>query len=428
MNDALPTKHRLLTFRKKQVWLLAILILAITIASSLAAMRIAEHELRQVSAERALIRRDDIAARIDRLRHLTTAIAGHPDVRRLFGQFALAVGEHDPLAMPDSNDLSQGVNDYLDQLARASGASLLYVIDRSGITRASSNHDTAVSLVGREFTYRPYFQQAIEGREARYYGVGTATGVAGYFFALPVFAELQVIGIAVVKIDLDALQRSWQQLDENLLLLDEHGVSIAANPAHWRFRTTVDIDEGTLMLIREQRKYAGEGLTRLSATAFQYLEGLNDPEGFEAASNVAIDGNNYLVSSLSLPAQNWLLVHLSSDELISFAGVRAAIASLVVSGLSVIATLYWRERQRRNALSRVAEEAARMRALNAQLAEEIQERRRAEVERNKAQVELIHASKMAALGQMSAAVAHEVNQPLSAIRTYCASARLLLEQ
>ncbi|MGB0960484.1 MAG: sensor histidine kinase, partial [Halocynthiibacter sp.] len=37
-------------------------------------------------------------------------------------------------------------------------------------------------------------------------------------------------------------------------------------------------------------------------------------------------------------------------------------------------------------------------------------------------------SKLAALGEMSAAVSHELNQPLAAMRTYLAGARLLLER
>jgi two-component system C4-dicarboxylate transport sensor histidine kinase DctB len=69
-----------------------------------------------------------------------------------------------------------------------------------------------------------------------------------------------------------------------------------------------------------------------------------------------------------------------------------------------------------------------MRKLNRQLQAEISDRRKAEEDLREAQAELIQASKLAALGQMSAAIAHEVNQPLSAIRTFSASAGLLLER
>ena len=44
-----------------------------------------------------------------------------------------------------------------------------------------------------------------------------------------------------------------------------------------------------------------------------------------------------------------------------------------------------------------------------------------------AQDGLVHAAKMAALGQMSAAMAHEINQPLTAMQMQLGSLRLLLD-
>jgi two-component system, NtrC family, phosphoglycerate transport system sensor histidine kinase PgtB len=65
----------------------------------------------------------------------------------------------------------------------------------------------------------------------------------------------------------------------------------------------------------------------------------------------------------------------------------------------------------------------------AQAMEEANVKLRLEVqERKKVQNELVQAGKMAALGQMSTGIAHELNQPLSAIRHYLHNARLLLER
>ena len=65
--------------------------------------------------------------------------------------------------------------------------------------------------------------------------------------------------------------------------------------------------------------------------------------------------------------------------------------------------------------------AQAMEEANVKLRKEIQERR-------KVQGELVQAGKMAALGQMSTGIAHELNQPLSAIRHYLHNARLLLKR
>ena len=64
--------------------------------------------------------------------------------------------------------------------------------------------------------------------------------------------------------------------------------------------------------------------------------------------------------------------------------------------------------------------------LNRRLSSEIAARKRVETNLKEAEQSLEQASKLAALGQMSAAVSHELNQPLAAMKTYLAGARLLL--
>lgn len=400
---------------RKLRWLtLALVLAATTCASAVVAMHFAEQSLRRVATDRTIDRRDAIATRVDRLRHLTTAMAGHTDVR------SLLTGDYIEAA-----SLTRRLNGYLKTLAEASNASLLYVIDVNGVAIASSNYVTNVSLVGKEYSFRPYFQEAIKGKESRYYAVGTTTGIAGYFFARPVYAAEQIVGIVVVKVDLESLQTDWQQSDDTLLLIDEHGISIAANPPQWRFRSTVPITQELMNQFRDQRKYANAALTLLNS---EYGDSHLDALALNTADRVELESTRYLVTRAELPDQNWLLIQLTPDAPIRLSGIQTAIAWLLLFGLTAIGWLYWRDRQRREELSREANEAARMRVLNMQLEQEIQERRKAEDERNKAQTELIHSSKMAALGHMSAAVAHEVNQPLSAIRTFCASARLLLKK
>jgi len=90
--------------------------------------------------------------------------------------------------------------------------------------------------------------------------------------------------------------------------------------------------------------------------------------------------------------------------------------------------LYWREREQKIISRRRAREAEKFSAINKQLELEIIERRTAETELRETQAELVQAGKLAALGKMSAAIAHEINQPIAAIRTFSASARLMLEK
>ena len=102
--------------------------------------------------------------------------------------------------------------------------------------------------------------------------------------------------------------------------------------------------------------------------------------------------------------------------------------TVIVSGLILLIILFLRERELKLASQREALEFERIQALNTRLEEEIAERRKTENELRGTQNELVQAGKLAALGQMSAAIAHEINQPIAAIRTFCASAKLMIER
>jgi two-component system, NtrC family, C4-dicarboxylate transport sensor histidine kinase DctB len=85
-----------------------------------------------------------------------------------------------------------------------------------------------------------------------------------------------------------------------------------------------------------------------------------------------------------------------------------------------------KDRLRAELEQRVAERTAELSQINALLRSEVEERRRAETGLRQAQDDLVHAAKLATLGQTAASIAHEVNQPLAAMRTYSDNAAVLL--
>ena len=88
--------------------------------------------------------------------------------------------------------------------------------------------------------------------------------------------------------------------------------------------------------------------------------------------------------------------------------------------------LFLRERRQKLRSAQRARQADRFQSINKKLQLEIDERKRTETQLLKTQEDLVQTGKLAALGQMSTAIAHEINQPMAAIRTFVASARLLL--
>ena len=293
---------------------------------------------------------------------------------------------------------------------------MLYIIDQQGLTRAANNWQSSDSLVGNFYTFRPYFQNAIAGDEARYFAVGVTTGEAGYYFAQPVRTQDRIVGVAVAKLELESLQTQWQEKKPHSLMIDEEGIIILSSNPHWRYRSTRKLSLQDNQQYKNQQKYANWP-----------LELLGTRDSFDK-QRLLIDGQLYLNSTTILPLQHWTLVQLTPVLPIYKTGILTTLVLLLLVCLTAALMLYRRERIRKNFLSLAAEDANKMRVLNQELTDQISERQKAEHNLKEAQTELIQASKLAALGQMSAAIAHEVNQPLSAIRTFSASTKLLLER
>jgi len=374
------------------------------------AMHLTETALRDTATARANGERQALEGALDRLSHLPVAIADHPDVIALLTASDGA----------SSAALARRVDSYLERVANAANASLLYVIDERGLTRAASNHRTPNSLVGNDYAFRPYFREAMSDGASRYFAIGVTSGEAGNYFSHAVRQGGETLGVVVVKVELESLQRQWQGGDGTLLLLDQYGVSVLASRPAWRFRTLATLGDDARGAFAEQRKYGPHALEPLGGQRETGADG--------RLRRLVLDGTDWLVAERTLARRDWRLLHLVDRAPVRRDGLVAAATSLLVGGLAAVGVLYVRARRRQRQLALAAREAQRMRELNLRLEGEVAERQRTEEELRAAQGELIRTSRLTALGQMSTAIAHEVNQPLSAIRTFSASARLLIDR
>lgn len=311
---------------------------------------------------------------------------------------------------------TDAANRRLEDIARALRALAVYIMDANGKTVASSNWQEVNSFVGRNFSYRSYFTDAMTRGEGRQFALGTSSMMPGYYTSHRVEAGGQALGVVVLKVGFDALEIGWRTASERILVTDREGMVFITNTAPWRYHRLPQF------LLPEQSSATAAGASDPFSEQPSALRIL--PWRQVDTSSVRLTdskpGRLNLLNSASLPDSDWS-IHMLTD----FEPVRVQnwMATTLTGGLVILATLIAMSfAQRRMAL---ADRLRLHRTAQSRL-----ERRIAEVtsELREAENELTQAAKLAALGQMSAGIAHEINQPLTAIRGYADNAVVLLQR
>ncbi|WAC46192.1 ATP-binding protein [Pseudomonas sp. SL4(2022)] len=386
-----------------RVALIVLLILLGLLASIWLAGRYAEQRAWQ---ERSLEARGQlqlyaqaIHTLVERFRSVPEVLALDSDIKSL-------------LRAPDDSLLRSTLNERLEQLNSAAGSNVLYLLNAKGDTLVASNWRDWSSFVGNNYAFRPYFQDAVRQSSGRYFAVGVTTGIPGYFLSHAVRDDDgTVLGVLVVKLELEALQREWASQPGVLLVADSYSVVILSNRPAWRFLALDSLSEQARAELVEVRKYAEQALQPLASTLRRQIDSDSQWRRVEGP-----DGpRDYLWQRQALGNEGWTLHLLHEPETLvdSVRSYRLAAAGVWMT--LVFLLLYLAQRRKTQRLQAgIRERLEREVALRT-------------AELREAQEGLVHAAKMAALGQMSAAMAHEINQPLTAMQMQLGSLRLLLD-
>lgn len=397
---------------KLLIWpLVAVCLLAICLLGGITAERIAISGARSTAAERVLLYKSTLNNAVNRLRHLPVVVSQHPAISNLLELKA------------DQTQLLPAAHNYLSSVNTASNAAVIYVLDQTGETIAASNWQESESFVGRNYGFRPYFQSALAGDEGRFFAIGVTTGRAGYFTSRPVYSQTvpeQIVGVVVVKVEMEQLQADWREGGELVFVTDTDGIVIFTSVPEWAYRALKPLSEEKRKQIATNRTFLGQSLDALSVE--------QAPTGSHSNDIVNVEDQTVQISQAELDDTGFTVFYLANLSAARTARWLATVLLIAASVLSVVLFLYVRERRRKLALDKEAVEARKTRKINQLLEAEISTRKQAENDLRSAQEELVMVSKMAALGRMSAAIAHEVNQPIAAIRTFAASSKLLLER
>ena len=316
------------------------------------------------------------------------------------------------LSNPMTAPVQAALNQKLERINGAAQSSTLELLDSTGLAVAASNWNTSNSYVGHNYAFRPYFKQTRSQGSGSFYAVGVTSGIPGYFLSSAVLdADGKFLGAMVVKLEFPQLEREWSHGNDTLLVSDARGIVFIANQPGWRYRLLRPLSDSDRNEISITRQYHNQPLTLLNTHTLR---------SFDKASNLSrVDGPDgpaeYLWGSLPLSVEGWTLHLLRRPMAAAEDSRNAALAAIGLWLTLVFLGLFLLQRWR----------LARLRQRNREELEQLVEARTRDL--RTAQDGLVQSAKLAALGQMSAALAHEINQPLTAQRMQLATLRLLLD-
>jgi two-component system C4-dicarboxylate transport sensor histidine kinase DctB len=359
-----------------------------------------------------------VRAEVNRQDHLPIVLSLDADVR-------LALGT------PQDRGKLQEVALKLQRISAEADTRALYVIGRDGIVLAAGPSDQSGELVGRDLSHRSYFVKAIESGRSSYLGVDPTNNRIRYYLAEAIH-DTALLGVAVVRIEFDNLESTWGRGSEHVLITDADGVVFLASDAAYRYRVIHGVSAAHLATESAPPNYPDSPGRPVDLDVLEQ-RGTNSVVRIRGAE----DGTTYLYQTFALPEFGWTIHRFADLEVVETDQRDGAIIGAVTSALILSLLLYVAQRQRAylaakqagaRLQSEVAERTRELRDANALLQTEVDERRRTEARLRATQNELVQAGKLAALGQMSAAIAHEVNQPLAALRTFMASTRIFAQR
>lgn len=418
---------------------LALLISAGAWATYRYTVQVEINAMRQSAAHRLDVYESALTSELTRYDYLPTLLSLNADVIAM-------------LRDPANQALVARVNRYLEAVNDDARSSALYVMDTRGNTLAASNWNQTATFVGSNFSFRPYFIDAMRHDHGRFYGLGTVSKEAGYFYAERIYADGRLLGVATLKINLDRIESVWQQGAEPVLAADANGVIFLTSLPALKFKTLHPLSRQAKAVITAIHQYDAPGA--LEPAGLSLVRTLEPTASIEAvardnplAANIRAPHPfkaEFLAVSRPVSGTNWRIIVLSD-----IAPARAIARSMALGAalsLAFIAALVLNILQRRRIVAqrlairealqqlndglerKVARRTEALSRANRSLKDEVSKHKHTEALLKAALEELVQAGKMAALGQMSAGITHELNQPLAALRTLSDNALTFLQR
>lgn len=318
------------------------------------------------------------------------------------------------LHQQDANSVP-ALNIYLEQIQNITESLDIYLVDALGVAISASNWRKNDSFIGKDFSFRPYFQEAINGNLGRYFAVGTTSNKRGYYFSYPIYDQASVLGAIVVKVDITDIEQQSIGIARaggyEFAVADPDNIIFLSSINNWRLSSFTPIDQSRQYAINASMRYADRVINEL------ILQPPYDPKASKQHNIYAINANqrqyDYLETHQAMVRAGWT-VHIMAPLTPTYQSLPAIMLLYAASYLLLALSVLFGYEKRKN--------LQRIHQVNDMLEQRVKNRTQDLEASNRmlseTQDQLIQAAKLTVIGSLSASINHEINQPLAAIKSY----------
>ncbi len=341
--------------------------------------------------------RDRLLGQLASFRQLPNYLAKHPKI------IAILQGAAD----------TDKTNEFLRNTALISGADNIFILNKSGTAIATSNAHEVYDFIGNNYATRPHVKAAMNGRLGFYHALESSDDSRDFYYARGIsLSGAPHAGVVVVQLDVAALEFEWRVDEEVLAFFDRDGVTFVTNRQSLALRRLAT-DKSTPV---DTGHYAQHTLQPF----FKHVK--TEVFGHKVWK---FKGTNELPTQALIVSKFIPQIEMTARIFMDTKNAKAAArvqAMLVAAVLAIIGLGMWALLQRRQ---RLADLLAIKEAANARLEARVDTRT---AQLRNTQHQLIQAGKLTAMGQMSAGISHELNQPLAAIKNFADSGGKLIDR
>ncbi|MGQ3050390.1 MAG: sensor histidine kinase [Roseateles sp.] len=377
--------------------------------------RSGREQLSALSTERLELYASNLAAELGRHASLPSLLAIAPTLQAL-------------MQAPDSAGARRAASQMLARVNVRAGTHQILVADTRGqVLSASEALMPPARLV-----------EALAQGRSHFFAADPNTGSTDFYLLHPLRQAGEPAGVIVVRFNLAPLEATWVDLGlrsqgERILVADDQDVVIMSSVQAWKYAVLDHADPSRRQALQASARYPqpiGPDLDLPASLEVHQGQQVKLPlPGSSGAKPMLAQQRQIVPLGLRLVALSDLTEVRQRAQLAAWGGA--------AFGASIgLLALYLSSRRR--ALRQLTQAQADLRQTHAQL-EQLVDSRTAELrqtndalktqiaQRLQTEGELLQASKLAVLGQMSAGLSHEVNQPLTALRALARNSIRLLE-